>query len=150
METRINKLEQQMISRNIEIKNIINKEISPLDVVKTIGSSINVEIKDEDIIKAIRLKKIEFMSKIVKHRIDSNVINNNSFNNKFIYVNDQLTFENRRLLWIAKTKAKEANWKFVWVRGGNIYARKTENSPLFAINSTTDIELINNKFINLI
>ncbi|XP_046807404.1 uncharacterized protein LOC111687197 [Lucilia cuprina] len=110
-------------------------------MVKTIGASINVEIKEGDISKAYRIKKqsnkiivefstlckkTEFMSKIDRHRIDANIINNNgtdSNGNKFIYINDQLSFNNRRLLWLAKTKAKEANWKFVWVRSGIICAR---------------------------
>ena len=71
------------------------------------------------------------MSKIKRHRIDANIINqdNPDTNNKFIYINDQLTAYNRRLLWTAKTKAKECNWKFTWVRNGSICARKNENSP---------------------
>lgn len=57
MEKRINKLEQQMICKNIEIKNITNTQISPYDVVKTIGTSTNVNINKEDINKAYRIKK---------------------------------------------------------------------------------------------
>lgn len=46
METRINKLEQQQIAKNIEIKNINSKNMSAYDVVKTIASSLNVNIND--------------------------------------------------------------------------------------------------------
>lgn len=66
--------------------------------------------------------------------------------NKFLYINDQLTFNNRRLLWLAKAKAKEAKWKFVWVRNDTIFARKNENSTLFVINNSAYIESINNLF----
>lgn len=149
METRINKLEQQQIAKNIEIKNINSKNMSAYDVVKTIASSLNVNINDADISNAYRLKKQEdkaiiefssinkkreFMSKVERHRVDAAVINkdqitetNNSLsnsNNKYIYINDQLTFNNRQLLWLAKTKARESSWKFVWVRNGNIFAKK--------------------------
>lgn len=161
MEKRINKLEQQMICKNIEIKNITNTQISPYDVVKTIGTSLNVNINNEDIHKAYRIKKQsnkiivefstlgkkeEFMKKIERHRLDSKTININEDPDSpnFIYINDELTFNNRQLLWLAKIKAKEANWKFVWVRNGSIFARKNENSPLFTINNTADIESINN------
>ncbi|XP_046807412.1 uncharacterized protein LOC124420005 [Lucilia cuprina] len=160
-EMRINKLEQQIIKNNIEIKNIQNKEISEYDVVKEIGKTINIEIKEEDIANAYRIKKqnkvivefstlskkTAFMSKITKHRVNAEIINKNDQDNaanKFIYINDELTFHNRQLLWQAKTKAKEANWKFVWVRNGNIFARKNENSPLLTIKNAADIETINN------
>ncbi|XP_065367204.1 uncharacterized protein LOC135959969 [Calliphora vicina] len=158
MEMRMNKIEQQMIAKNIEIKNIDNKQISPFDVVKKIAASRNVEIKEEDISKAYRLKrqeskiiveflsldkKTEFMSKIERHRVEASIINSNDNNNsKYIYINDQLIYNYRQLLWVAKTKAHEANWKFVWVRNGNIFARKNENSPSIIINNAADIESI--------
>lgn len=85
------------------------------------------------------------MSKIKRHRIEANEINTNGNKDssvKFIYINDQLTFNNRKLLWIAKTKAHEANWKYVWVKNGNIFARKIENAPSIIINNATDIESI--------
>lgn len=119
-----------------------------------------MEIDEADINKAYRLKrqndkivveffslnkKTEFISKIERHRVDAHIINNCGDQNssvKYIYINAQLTFRYRRLLWIAKTKAHEANWKYVWVRNGNIFARKNENSPSITINNATDIELI--------
>lgn len=163
MDNRINKLEQEMLSKNIEIKNINNQQISAYEVVRAIGMSINVEINERDIDKAYRVKKqnnniiiefatlnkkIEFMDKIDRHRIDPKNVKINGENivdsNTYIYINDHLTYNNRRLLWLAKTKAKEAKWKFVWVRNGTIFARKNENSTLIIINNSTDIEFINN------
>lgn len=155
----VNKIDQALIKNNIEIKNVSNKDISATEIIKTIAASVDVEITNFDINNAYRVKKadnkaiIEFttlnkkrelMSKIQRHRIDANVINTDANDNKFIYINDQLTSYNRRLLWTAKTKAKECNWKFVWVRSGSICARKNENSQLIMITNTADIELINN------
>ncbi|XP_037827188.1 uncharacterized protein LOC119615182 [Lucilia sericata] len=160
MDTRMNKFEQQLIVKNIEIKNIYNNDISAFEVVKKIANSRNVEINEFDVDRAYRLKrqndkiivefsslnkKIEFMSKIERHRVDSQIINSSGDRNsnaKYIYINDQLTFNYRRLLWITKTKAHEANWKYVWVRNGNIFARKAENSPAVSINNAADIECI--------
>lgn len=77
------------------------------------------------------------MSKVERHRVDASIINsgeNNISSPKYIYLNDQITYNNRQLLWIAKTKANEARWKFVWVKNGNIFARKKENSSPIIIN----------------
>lgn len=156
MDIKMNKMQQQIISKKIEIKNVNNDELNANDVVKTIASSINVQINEHDISDAYRLKNIkdkiiieftthnkkrEFMKNIKRHRIDASIINNDS-NNSFIYINDCLTAQNRKLLWLAKTKAKEVNWKFVWSRNGAIFARKTENAPVILINNSADIELI--------
>ena len=140
--------------------------MSAFDVVKKIAASINVDITEDDISKAYRLKKqedkiiVEFsslkkkselMEKIERPRVDAKTINDenntegnnsNTNNSKYLYINDQLTFNNRQLLWLAKTKAKECNWKFVWVRNGKIFARKNENSSLNIINNAADIESI--------
>ena len=159
---RINNLEQQMIVKNIEIKNVQNNDINPYEVVKKIANSLNVDINESDVNKAYRLrnqkdkiivefssfsKKKEIMKKINRHRVDAQIINsaenNNSHNqSKYIYINDQLTYNNRQILWITKTKAKECNWKFVWTRDGKIFARKSENSSSIIINNAADIEQI--------
>ena len=102
-------------------------------LLKKIAASLNADITEDDISKAYRLKKqedkiiVEFsslkkkselMEKIERPRVDAKTINdenntegNNSNNNnsKYLYINDQLTFNNRQLIWLAKTKAKECN-----------------------------------------
>lgn len=89
------------------------------------------------------------MSKIHRHRIVVNELNKQNENNinknnttNYIFINDQLTPHNRRMLWLAKTKASESKWDFVWVRNGNIIAKKTENSTPIIIYNASDIEVI--------
>lgn len=159
MDIRINKLEQQLINKNIEISNVEEKEMGAVDIVKCIAASVSVIVNDADISNAYRTrkgdkiiaeftttnKKNELMQKIKGHRIDANVINktpNVDRRNNYIYVNEQLTFNNRRLLWLTKTKARECNWQFIWVRNGNIFARKAEKSPAIIIKNNADIENI--------
>lgn len=160
LDNRIQRLEQQNVNKNIEINNVAEEHLDAAAVVKTISASVGMNISDADIESAYRIKKnnkiiVEFssltkkrelMSKIKGHRIDANVLkgdrSDTSSNNNYIYVNDELTPHNRRLLWMAKTKAKECGWKFVWVRNGYIYARKNENSTHFIIKNTADIETI--------
>lgn len=159
MDTRINKLEQRFLEKNIEVNNIQNKELCATDVIKKIASTVNVVINNSDISNAYRTrreekivvefcslsKKRELMSKIIKHRIESSVINVSSTanNHTYVFVNDQLSAYYRKLLWLAKTKAKETNWKFVWVKNGTIFARKKEGSRAIIISNATDIESIN-------
>ncbi|KAI8128732.1 hypothetical protein CVS40_1747 [Lucilia cuprina] len=160
LDTRINIIEQQMIIQNIEVKNVEDTQMSPIDVVKRIASSLNVEITDSNINNAFRLKKqnnkiivqfcslskkLELMSKIRRHKVDAEIINSGGSNNsggKYIYINDELTPYYRRLLWITKTKARETHWKYVWVRNGKIFARRSENCPSIIINNAADIEAI--------
>lgn len=160
MENKVNTLEQQTLSKGIEIKNVKNNELTPIDVIKTIAASVNVDLQDNDISNAYKMqkqekiiidfcslnKKRELMAKIVRHRVKGDVIhknlneNNNSSNN--IYINDQLTAHNRRILWLAKVKAKETGWKFVWVKNGNIMIKKTENTAALIISNACDLEHI--------
>ena len=83
------------------------------------------------------------MSKLNRHRIDGSEINKNDTNNNYIYINDRLTNSSKRLLWLAKNKAKQNNWKFVWVRHGVILARKEENQTIIRIECESDIEKLN-------
>lgn len=97
------------------------------------------------------------MGKISKHRVRGDLFNrveelqtnkddvntqNQNNNNNTIFVNDQLTAHNRRLLWQAKIKAKESCWKYVWTRDGIVFAKKDENSSPMLIKSASDIELM--------
>lgn len=110
-----------------------------------IGSTYRVRKNNKIIVEFSSLtKKRELMSKLRGHRINANILNvdDNNQANQYIYINDELTPHNRRLLWMAKTKAKECQWKFVWVRSGYVYARKNENSSHIIIKNAADIETI--------
>lgn len=73
------------------------------------------------------------------------VTNNNNGRNeaKRVFVNDELTQLNRYLLWKTKNKAKELQWKFVWVKDGRIMAKKEETTRIFYIRNEPDIENLN-------
>ncbi|XP_075151887.1 uncharacterized protein LOC142225921 [Haematobia irritans] len=161
LEKRVQQLEQKNLNNNIEINNVSNLTIEPIVVVQKIAASVGMELKETDVNSARRIKrnnkilvefvstniKKEFMQKLKGHRIDSNVLseNHNEAPTKiYIYVNDELTAYNRRLLWMAKTRAKECGWKFVWIKNGSIFARKSETMPSIIINNSADIESFNN------
>lgn len=151
---RIEKMEQKSIERNIEIGNITNENIEVIEVLRQISESVGVPINNTDINKAYKIKrknkisvefvslnkKREVMDKIKRHRVEIKIPGQE--NNTMYYVNDELTAHNKHLLWLTKIKAKESKWKYVWVKNGNIYARKNENSPFTIIRNTSDIENI--------
>ncbi|XP_075527679.1 uncharacterized protein LOC142559878 [Dermacentor variabilis] len=60
-------------------------------------------------------------------------------NEPSVFFVENLTKYNRELFWETKTKAKEADFKFVWVKHGKIYARKKEGDPVVRIISPCDL-----------
>lgn len=58
-----------------------------------------------------------------------------------IYINEHLTGNQKYLLWKSRLRAKEQNWKFVWVKEGKILCRKIEGERCFVI--TTEEEVSN-------
>ncbi|XP_059221586.1 putative leucine-rich repeat-containing protein DDB_G0290503 [Stomoxys calcitrans] len=158
METKISKLEQKVLEKNIEINNLNNNNINAVETVEKIAAKLNVQMTENDIDNAYLTKgktklivefsslrkKREIMDKIERHRIEATDVNNDdgTGKHKYIYINDQLTASKRHLLWMAKNKASDANWKFVWVKHGEIYARKIEKSPVVNINCESDLQMI--------
>lgn len=138
MDNRINDLEQQLLNRTIEIKNIPDDKLTANEVIKSIASSVEVVVNDVDICNSYHLKKSkkiiaefttvnkkkELMGNIKRHRIESKLITADENDKNFIYINEHLTAYKRHLLWLTKTKAKDSNWRFVWVKNGNIFAKK--------------------------
>ncbi|CAK1598138.1 unnamed protein product [Parnassius mnemosyne] len=62
-----------------------------------------------------------------------------SGNNSYVFFNDHLTTSNKLLLQKAKAKAKDCNYKFVWVKNCTIMVRQSNSSPVLHINSTNDL-----------
>lgn len=55
-----------------------------------------------------------------------------------IYVNESLTLYNKYLYAKAKQFKRENNIKYLWIKGGNIYMKKSESSTTFVIKSNKD------------
>ncbi|KAH7970589.1 hypothetical protein HPB49_011480 [Dermacentor silvarum] len=53
-----------------------------------------------------------------------------------------LTLHNKRLLWLAKTKATEQSYKFVWQKNGRILVRKREGEQAIQIKTEADLAKI--------
>lgn len=59
-----------------------------------------------------------------------------------VYVNEHLCPTMKRLLGMAVSRKRERKWKYVWVRGGRIYARQSESAPVMPITHEDDLARI--------
>lgn len=56
-----------------------------------------------------------------------------------LFFNDNLTAANRELFWLARKKRKEKNYKYVWTKDGNVFAKKEEGASLIRVNHVNDL-----------
>ncbi|KAF0706991.1 Reverse transcriptase domain-containing protein, partial [Aphis craccivora] len=122
---------------------------------------IKVNLHKNDIVSNYRLKKIDksdgkiivkFNSKTIKESflngvkslaiskqpLKSNQIHN-SFPDKIVYVNHELSPMFRKIFWLTKQLSKEYNWKYVWANSNGVYLRKTDGDVPIKIQSIKDI-----------
>ncbi|KAK8780934.1 hypothetical protein V5799_017725 [Amblyomma americanum] len=57
-----------------------------------------------------------------------------------VFVNEHLAPQLKKLLGMTVAKKKEMKWRYAWVRGGKIFARKTENSRVLRVTCEADLE----------
>jgi hypothetical protein len=62
-----------------------------------------------------------------------------------IIIYEQLCPAMKTLVWETRMKAKEAEWKYVWLRNGKIWARQMDDSRSFKVTSDEDLEKIKAK-----
>lgn len=161
MEKDLEELQQYTRNHNIQIDGIpVQKEENLEQIVQEIGNAINVEIKDGeiDVVHRIptrssnnpepivvqflsRRKRDEIIIKAKAKRITTNSINMTGPEKK-IFINDHLTKERKQLLYQAKQKKLEKNYKFVWTRNGKIFMRKNETSNVIQIHQLDDLDEI--------
>ena len=57
-----------------------------------------------------------------------------------LYVNENLTQRRKRIFWLAKQKAKELNYKFIWTSNGQIFIREDEKANSLPIRTEYDLD----------
>ncbi|KAJ0183527.1 hypothetical protein K1T71_001503 [Dendrolimus kikuchii] len=168
LQSRINQLEQEARSRNLEIQCLPEKKSENLvSIVKDIANVININIKEDNIMRVTRVSKlnpnnarprsvvVEFSSTRIR---DNYLAASISFNKKnpenklnlqhlgytgtksAIFVAEHLSPTNKSLHAATRQFAKEKNYKYVWVRGGRVYLRKNEESSYIIVKSTISLE----------
>lgn len=58
------------------------------------------------------------------------------------YVSEHLCRDLKCLLMQAAAKKREGNWKFAWVKNGQIFAKKKEAASIVKLTLSSDIENI--------
>ncbi|XP_046968251.1 uncharacterized protein LOC124535895 [Vanessa cardui] len=155
---RLVKIEQHSRSMNVEIHCVPeHKNENLMTLVKQIAITTNYKLNESNIHYCTRVAKLqnnsprprsilikfssprirdEFLAASInfnkKAKNNSEKMNTNHIgirdDPKPIYVVEHLSPTQKSLHAAARLKAKELKYRFVWVRGGNIYMRKTETS----------------------
>lgn len=170
LSSRVNSVEQNMRSCNVELNGIPeNKSENLNDTFNQLVKVLGVPIAADDVVQVTRVAKITNDSerpraiiaklRTPRHR-DSMLAAVANFNKKNpqdklsskhlgqagsrkpIFVAEHLSPSNKSLHAAARHKAKELNFKFIWVRNGRIFIRKTEYSESILIRNMDSLNLI--------
>ncbi|CAG5050881.1 unnamed protein product [Parnassius apollo] len=63
------------------------------------------------------------------------------------YLNERVTSTNRQLFGKARDIGRGLNWKYIWTKEGRIFARQSDSSKIYQLQSIADIERIFGDFI---
>ena len=152
-------LDQYGRNKNLEIENVeYKKEESVEEIVLNLAKELSIDIVRSDIDAAHRLpskdskrppkilvqfvarkKRDSFLAKR-KAGITSDRLVPGGNQKLKIYINENLTLFNKELHYQVKLRAKENNFKFVWVKQGKVFVRKDESNKSIKILSIEDID----------
>ncbi|CAG9783843.1 unnamed protein product [Diatraea saccharalis] len=158
--------EFQQLSRSsaIEIRNVTEEgketEKELTEIIKNLGSTININIEDKDIrdiyrrpgkpgtTKAIvvEFNSVQFQNNFLhstrrfnRNRQASEKLNHEhigkSGDKRPIYVDEHLPYSTRKLLFQTREFAKQHNFKFCWISRGRVLLRKDSNTKYIHIKS---------------
>lgn len=156
LNVRMDQLEQQTRSNNIEIQCLPEKKDENLfHIVSEISKVAGFVVENRDILHCTRIAKlnpnstrprsivVQLASPRLRDQFLASIINFNKRNkdNKLnsvhlgysgpktaIFVTEHLSPTYRALHAAARHKSKELGYQFVWIRGGRIFMRKTQES----------------------
>lgn len=170
LQIRIDNLEQQSRSNNIEIQCLPeNKNENLYSAVTKLGQTVNCEVKEMDILHCTRIAKVnrtstrprsivvqlasprlrdQLLASIIKYNQNNPDEKLNSSHFGFagrgtpVFVAEHLSPTNKALHAAARIKAKEKNYKYVWVRNGRIFVRKSDGAEYVLIKNMNSLNRI--------
>lgn len=165
LKKKVNDLEERLVEteqysrRNcLEIQGIPEDRNENLfEKVKQVGRALDVSIEENMIDVCHRLKKrssddnrpagiiVKFVRRVDaeeilrKRRVKRNLSTRHMglATDTTVYVNEALCPARRKLYAQARAVKSDKGYKFLWVRGGNIYIRKEENTPVIQVSNQT-------------
>lgn len=167
---RLNSVEQHMRECNIEITGMPEHQTENLaNVILQLGKTVECPVASEDIQHVTRVAKLNKDSnrpravvlKLRNRAARDNLLaavtkyNRSHTDDKLssrhlgiggkrepIFVSEHLSPHNKHLHAATRQKAKEAEFKFVWIRDGRIYAKKNETGQAIYIRSFETLNLL--------
>jgi len=148
LKEKLNSLEQATLIYNLEISNFPKTQNENIIfiyisiIVKSVSNCLNCSLDNNDIIDSFRLKSNDNKVGNIMVRLNSNSTKNeimkniklrwknrntltakhvySNFNDTPIFINDQLTQYNKKLLWLAKEVSKKYDFKYSWANSGGV------------------------------
>ncbi|KAG7304713.1 hypothetical protein JYU34_010061 [Plutella xylostella] len=167
---RLNSIEQHMREDNVELNGLPeNKSENLCNTVVQLAKTVDCPINEIDIIHATRVAKQNktddrprsiiiklrtvglrdsllaavqtFNKKNPKDKLSSHHLGIGG-NNVPVYMSEHLSPANKALHAATRHKARELQYKYVWVRGGRILVRKNETSQAMQIRNHDSLKLM--------
>lgn len=169
LNTRINYLEQQSRSNNLEIQSVPeHKQENVYNMVTQLGQVVGYNLKENDILFCTRVAKQDssnsrprsIIAQLSSPRIRDGLLaatikfNKSNPQNKLnsthlgysiqtpVYVAEHLSPSNKALHAAARVKARITGYKYVWVRNGKIFVRKSDESEFIHIKNSDSVNKI--------
>nr|XP_049701301.1 uncharacterized protein LOC126055566 [Helicoverpa armigera] len=164
---RLANLEQQSRSNNLELQCVPeNKNENVYNIVTQLARVVNCEISERDVLHCTRIAKantssnrprsivVQLASPRMRDHLLAAIIKYNQANPQEklncshlgyagpkspVYVAEHLSPANRALHAAARVKAKEKNYKYVWVRNGRIFVRKNDGAEYIQIKNKNSL-----------
>lgn len=153
---RVRQMDQMSRSTNLELQCVPeHKSENVIAIVRQLGSVVKCPINDCDISYCSRIAKsnpntqrprsilVKFNTPRTRDSVLAAVIQYNKDHPKeklntsalglddkkiAVFVSENLSLENKSLHAAARIRAKQLNYKYVWVRGGRVYVRKSDTT----------------------
>ena len=158
----VNTVEQRSLDKTIEISGYpYDKDEDTMTILKNIGDAIDYPLSEDMIDDLYRRKPnanfpgilvVSFVRKReklafyraarAKKNLSSRMLGFNLGEPSRVYVNDALTYRNRKLLMTCKEFKRQNGFKFVWVRNGQILMKKDEGASVEVIKSAEALQRI--------
>lgn len=161
LEMRLIECEQYSRKNCIEIQGIPveSKNENVIDIVKRVGLALDFTIEDSMIDNCHRLghkfdgrgppaiiakfvRRLDVEEILRKRRIKRNLSTRHMGmpSDHLVYVSESLCPAKRLLYSRARAVRREKGYKYLWLRGGRILARKEESAPVVVINCLADLD----------
>lgn len=161
LEQRLDEMEQYSRVNCIEINGIPEEKTeSVLEIVKKVGSSLDMTITDDMvdschrlgqtfqgrtrgiIVKFVRrsVKEELLQKRRVKRNLNTHHIGFGDRSADVVYINESLTPLRRKIHTAARALKKEKGYQFLWIRNGRILLRTNEGAKVISLTSIEQVE----------